>query len=195
MEVFQKFHTQAVFEKSLNTTFLALIPKKENAVEIKDFGPISLVGGILKTGIPGVLCKLDVEKAYDHVNWGFLIPSNFFGSSRGIRQGDPLSLLLFDIIIEALSHMLDMVAAAGQFSGFSLVTLREILNRFEDVSGLRINLGKSDLVPVGEVRNLDVLVGLLDCRHSSLLLKYLGLPLGAKFKESSIWNPILEKME
>ena len=76
-----------------------------------------------------------------------------------------------------------------------LVTLREILNRFEEVSGLKINLGKSELVPVGEVHNLDVLVGLLGCRHSSLPLKYLGLPLGAKFKEVSIWNPILEKME
>ena len=26
-------------------------------------------------------------------------------------------------------------------------------------------------------------------------MKYLGLPLGAKFKDKSIWNPILEKME
>ena len=26
----------------------------------------------LKTGISGVLCKLHVEKAYDHVNWSFL---------------------------------------------------------------------------------------------------------------------------
>ena len=76
-----------------------------------------------------------------------------------------------------------------------LVSLREILNRFEEVSRLRINLGKSELVLVGEVRNLDVLVGLLGCRHSSLPLKYLGLPLRSKFKESSIWNPILEKME
>ena len=54
---------------------------------------------------------------------------------------------------------------------------------------------KSKLVPVGEVHNLDVLVGLLGCRHSSLPLKYLGLPLGTKFKELSIWNPILEKTE
>ena len=25
----------------------------------------------LKSGIPGVLCKLNVEKAYDHVSWDF----------------------------------------------------------------------------------------------------------------------------
>ena len=117
--------------------------------------------------------------------------------------------------MEALSRMLDVAAAAGQFSGFfvgstnstsmmvshllfaddtlifcdadpnQLVTLREILNRFEEVAGLKINLGKSELVPVREVHNLDVLVGLLGCRHSSLPLKYLGLPLGAKLKEAS----------
>ena len=27
----------------------------------------------LRLGVLGVLCKLDVEKAYDHVNWGFLM--------------------------------------------------------------------------------------------------------------------------
>ena len=48
MEVFQNFHTQVVFEKSLNIAFLALIPKKANAMEIKDFRPISLVGGVYK---------------------------------------------------------------------------------------------------------------------------------------------------
>ena len=46
-----------------------------------------------------------------------------------------------------------------------LVTLREILNRFEEVSGLKINLGKLELVPVGKVHNLDMLVGLLGCRN------------------------------
>jgi len=46
MEVFQNVHSQAVFEKNLNASFLAFIPQKVNAVKVKDFQPISLVGGI-----------------------------------------------------------------------------------------------------------------------------------------------------
>ena len=59
----------------------------------------------------------------------------------------------------------------------------------------KVNLGKSELVPIGVVHNMDVLVGMLGCQQSSLPSRYLGLPLGAKFKELSVWNPILEKME
>ena len=63
------------------------------------------------------------------------------------------------------------------------------------VSGLKINLGKSELVPVGIVNNIDLFLVVLGCKQGSLLKKYLGLPLGAKFKDKTIWNPILEKME
>ena len=61
--------------------------------------------------------------------------------------------------------------------------------------GLKINLGKSELVVVGLVHNIDLLLLVLGCKQGSLRMKYLGLPLGAKFKDKTTWNPILEKME
>ena len=48
LAVFKGFHTYGKFEKSLNATFISLIPKKAGAVEIKDFRPISLVGEVYK---------------------------------------------------------------------------------------------------------------------------------------------------
>ena len=37
-----------MFERSLNASFLSLIPKKNNALNIKDFRLISLVGSVYK---------------------------------------------------------------------------------------------------------------------------------------------------
>ena len=48
MAVFEEFHTLGTFEKSLNATFLTLIPKKQNARNIRDFHPISLIGSMYK---------------------------------------------------------------------------------------------------------------------------------------------------
>ena len=48
MDFFDNFHQHFVFEQSLNASFLILIPKKCNAINIKEFCPISLVGSVYK---------------------------------------------------------------------------------------------------------------------------------------------------
>ena len=48
MAVFHHFFANGQFEKSLNATFVTLIPKNHAANEIRDFRSISLVGGFIK---------------------------------------------------------------------------------------------------------------------------------------------------
>ena len=110
--------------------------------------------------------------------------------------------------MEAIGRMLDKAVHEGRLSGFhvgdsagrslvvshllfadntliccdanidQLLILRMVLIWFEAVSGLKVNLGKSELVAVGAIHNFDLLVAILGCKQESLLMKYLGLPLG-----------------
>ena len=48
MAFFDHFHRSLEFERSLNASFLSLIPKKNNALSIKDFQLISLVDSVYK---------------------------------------------------------------------------------------------------------------------------------------------------
>lgn len=48
MNVFQKFHLRRKFKKSLDATFISLVPNRAETAYIKDFRSISLVSGVYK---------------------------------------------------------------------------------------------------------------------------------------------------
>jgi hypothetical protein len=78
---------------------------------------------------------------------------------------------------------------------WEIFNLDHILLCFEAISGLKIYLKKFKLIAVGEVPHIEELASILCCNISSLLLRYLGLPLGAPFKSKAICDGVVEKME
>ena len=54
-----------------------------------------------------------------------------------------------------------------------------VLVFFEAITGLKINVGKSEIVPVGDVGDLNALASTLCCKVGTLPMRYLGMPLGA----------------
>ena len=56
-------------------------------------------------------------------------------------------------------------------------------------------MSTSGIVLVGDVGSMDELANIICYRIGSLLMNYLGMPLGSSFKATTVWNPILEKME
>ena len=63
------------------------------------------------------------------------------------------------------------------------------------VTGLKVNVHKSEMVPIGEVDDMHALVDILGCRVGTLPMSYLGMLLRVSHNSLSIWNPILEKFK
>jgi len=96
-----------------------------------------------------IVLKLNYEKAYDRVNWDFLVEvltsrcfsktwinwiinltrggsvcvrlndvnGPYFAVGKGLRQGDPLSPLPFNLVVDVFTRMLSKAATQGLIGG------------------------------------------------------------------------------
>lgn len=148
-------------------------------------------------------------------------PTRYFIVSRGLRQGDSLSLFLFLLVAEGLTAMMVKASNLGDFVGFNLGphlhveilqfeddtlligdgsrnnlwSIKAILRGFELVSGLRVNLSKSRFVGFNIEDDLvQAASTFLNCLVGSSKFSFLGIPVGVNHRQQEVWNPILSRL-
>ncbi|GAU50095.1 hypothetical protein TSUD_28830 [Trifolium subterraneum] len=203
-----------------------------------------------------MLFKVDFEKAYDSVDWGYLdvvmgrmgfptlwrkwikecvctatasvlvngSPTDEFPLERGLRQGDPLSPLLFLLVAKGLHVLMEAMEAHNLFSGYmvgksvsisvthlqfaddtllmgtkswaNVRALRVVLLLFETMSGLKVNFNKGMLVGVNIPDSwLGKAASALGCRVGKIPFLYLGLPIGGDPRRLRFWKPVLTRLK
>ncbi|RVW34823.1 Transposon TX1 uncharacterized 149 kDa protein [Vitis vinifera] len=157
----REFHERGRFVKSLNATFLVLVPKKGDAEDLKDFRPINLVANLYKLLVKVLANR--IKKMMGKV---------ISGSQNAFVKG---------------RQILDAILIANE-----AVNLR-LKDNVGGVLWLKINLEKSELIPVSRVHDTKVLALELGCKVGGLPSCYLGLPLGAPFKSMVLWDGVEER--
>jgi hypothetical protein len=151
------------------------------------------------------------------------VPGKPFKCKRGVRQGDPLSPLLFVTATDLLQSVVSSAASEGlllhplgnNFGGdypivqyaddtllimpaneCQLINLKNILGAFSISTGMNVNFDKSSIVPINvEPEKMVRLAAVFDCQVGSMPFTYLGLPLGTTRPSVDEYLPLLNKIE
>ncbi|XP_026450666.1 uncharacterized protein LOC113350758 [Papaver somniferum] len=153
--------------------------------------------------------KLDIAQAFDTISWEFITEvfrqyEGFFGITRGLHQGDPLSRLIFVLIEDILSRNLsklfanrsmhNMVSKKGvapthflfaddilvfcRGNLHSLQNLKTMLSVYEKASGQCVNYAKSKFYYSGGTYSRSIAItNYLGMERALFLDKHLGIQL------------------
>lgn len=146
-----------------------------------------------------------------------------FNTHRGVRQGDPLSPILFNLVVDALSVLIKEAQRCGvikgivphlQENGIAILqyaddtvflleegdknarNLKFILCLFEQMSGLKINFLKSEVFSLGAAEEHANMYGeIFTCQPGVLPMKYLGIPIDKSRLANTQWKFLEDKVE
>jgi hypothetical protein len=149
--------------------------------------------------------------------------SQNFQTKKGLRQGDSLSLLLFNTMVNMLAilinraknegyingvvpHLVDNGLSILQYADDTIIFLDHDLQRarnlkvllcaFEQLSGLKINYHKSENYCCGEAKEvLEEYSNSFRCQCGTYPFKYLGIPMHHKKLSNNDWKIIEQRIE
>lgn len=150
-------------------------------------------------------------------------PDNYLRTYKGLRQGGPLSPLLFNLVGDTLSMMLERAKNCGFIRGLvpdlidgglthlqyaddtilflnldeeSICNTKFLLCCFEAMSGLKINYQKSEIfVLEATIEQQREIADLFNCNIGTFLLKYLGVMLDRYYMSSVDFAYVYQKVE
>ena len=148
---------------------------------------------------------------------------DYFQTKKGVRQGDLLSPILFNLVVDMLAVLIKRAKADDQIQGVvphlvddglsilqytddtvifmdhdleKAANMKLLLCFFEQLSGLKINFNKSEIFCFGEAKESEIQYAqMFGCALGSYPFRYLGIPMHFRKLSNKDWKVVEERFE